>query len=72
MPSNNNKYTPEFREKTVKYILDRNISATQMAGGNRNRYEYDLSVDEGLPKEKHLAQLCGNEGDRESGTLIKS
>ena len=31
MPSNNSKYTQEFREKTVKYILDRNISATQMA-----------------------------------------
>lgn len=31
MPSNNSKYTPEFRDKTVKYILDRNISATQMA-----------------------------------------
>lgn len=31
MPSNNCKYTPEFREKTVKFILDRNISATQMA-----------------------------------------
>lgn len=31
MPSNNSKYTQEMRDQTVKYILEKGISATQMA-----------------------------------------
>jgi len=31
MPSNNSKYSEEMREQTVKYILEKNKSATQMA-----------------------------------------
>ena len=31
MPSNNSKYSPEMREQTVKYILEKNRSATQVA-----------------------------------------
>ena len=31
MPSNNSKYTPEFREETAKYIIDSGRSATGMA-----------------------------------------
>ena len=31
MPSNNCKYTPEFREETAKYIIESGRSATGMA-----------------------------------------
>jgi transposase-like protein len=31
MPSNNSKYTEEFREQTVKHIFERGKSATRMA-----------------------------------------
>ncbi|HAM62510.1 MAG: hypothetical protein A2Y20_01770 [Firmicutes bacterium GWF2_51_9] len=31
MPSNNSKYTPEIRERTVKYILENGKSATSVA-----------------------------------------
>ncbi|MRS03492.1 hypothetical protein EG832_09785 [bacterium] len=31
MPSNNSKYSPEMREQTVKYIFEKNRSATQVA-----------------------------------------
>jgi len=31
MPSNNSKYSPEMREQTVKYILEKNRSATQVS-----------------------------------------
>jgi len=31
MPINNSKYTPEIRERTVKYILESGKSATSVA-----------------------------------------
>ena len=31
MPSNNSKYTPEFREETAKYIIESGISGTSVA-----------------------------------------
>ena len=31
MPSNNSKYTPEFREETARYIIESGRSATSMA-----------------------------------------
>ena len=31
MPSNNSKYTPEFREETARYILESGRSSTSMA-----------------------------------------
>lgn len=31
MPSNISKYSPEVREQTVKYIFEKNCSATQVA-----------------------------------------
>lgn len=31
MPSNNSKYTEEFREQTVRHILETGKSATSMA-----------------------------------------
>ena len=37
MPSNNSKYTPEFREQTARHIVETGKSATSMAE--------DLSID---------------------------
>jgi transposase-like protein len=37
MPSNNSKYTPEFREQTARHIIESGKSATSMAE--------DLSID---------------------------
>ena len=31
MPSNNSKYTPEFREETAKYIIESGKSGTSVA-----------------------------------------
>ena len=31
MPSNNSKYTPQFREETAKYVIESGKSATSVA-----------------------------------------
>lgn len=46
MPSNNSKYTEEFREQTVRHILETGKSATSMG---RRYYIYQNKSGVGIP-----------------------
>ena len=63
MPSNNSKYTPEFREKVVRFIMESGKSATSVSeemGLDKNtvcRWVRDYRRAQGMPtyaEEKHL------------------
>ena len=64
MPSNNCKYTPEFREETARYIIESGRSATGMAeeiGIDKNTV---CSWVREYRKEERPAELRGRERDQ--------
>ena len=60
MPSNNSKYTPELRERTVKYILENGKLAASVAEemgidtNNVCRWVRDHRIDESQATRKSL------------------
>ena len=83
MPSNNSKYTPEFREETARYIIESGRSSTGMAeeiGIDKNTvcsWVRDYRKKKGLPsyaQEKEIRELSPkerNEEDRRIRELYK-
>ena len=74
MPSNNCKYTPEFREETAKYIIESGRSATSMAEeigidkGTVCSWVRDYRKKKGLPsyaEEKGIRDLSPKERNEE-------
>jgi hypothetical protein len=59
MPSNNVKYSEEFRERTCKHILETGKSATNFTEETRIDKEHCLPVGTRLSMKALIAYLCG-------------
>lgn len=77
MPSLNSKYTEEFRERTVKYILEKNKSATSVGeelGVNKNticQWVRDYRRKKKLPSFKEEQQIKGKTSRDAKGQVRK-